>query len=164
MTAFALSRAAQVAFMFFDVDGVLTDGGLYYDAQGESLKRFCVLDGQGFKSLQASGVGVGILSGRSHPAVVRRAEELGVTTVLLGIEDKRRCLEDWIRQTALTPAQIGHMGDDLADQAVFAWAGFAASVPNAPEPVRAAAHWVSQRPGGSGAARDACDFLLSARR
>lgn len=163
MTPCARDRAAQVAFMFFDVDGVLTDGGLYYDAQGESLKRFCVLDGQGFKSLQASGIGVGILSGRSHPSVTRRAEELGVQTVFLGVDDKRRCLEDWIVQARLSPQQIGHMGDDLADTPVFAWAGFAASVPNAPESVQAAAHWVSQRPGGAGAARDACDFLLASR-
>lgn len=162
MSPAARSRAAQVGFMFFDVDGVLTDGGLYYDAQGEALKRFCVLDGQGFKSLQAKGIGVGILSGRSHPAVLRRAQELGVQTVFLGIEDKRRCLEDWITGTDFTPQQVGHMGDDLADMPVFAWAGFAASVPNAPACVRAAAHWVATTAGGSGAAREACDFLVAA--
>jgi 3-deoxy-D-manno-octulosonate 8-phosphate phosphatase (KDO 8-P phosphatase) len=163
MNPSAQARAAQVAFMFFDVDGVLTDGGLYYDAQGESLKRFCVLDGQGFKSLLARGIGVGILSGRRHPAVSRRAQELGVDTVFLGIEDKRRCLEDWIGATPWAAHQIGHMGDDLADMAVFEWAGFAASVPNAPASVRAAAHWVSDRSGGWGAAREACEFLLKAR-
>jgi 3-deoxy-D-manno-octulosonate 8-phosphate phosphatase (KDO 8-P phosphatase) len=129
--------------MFFDVDGVLTDGGLYYDSQGEALKRFCVLDGQGIKSLQAAGIGVGLLSGRRHPAVLRRAE--------------------WITNTPWAPHQIGHMGDDVADLPVFAWAGFAASVPNAPPIVRTQAHWVSVLQGGYGAAREACDFLVAGR-
>lgn len=157
------ARADRLAFMFFDVDGVLTDGGLYYDGQGEALKRFCVLDGQGIKSLQAGGIGVGLLSGRRHPAVLRRAEELGITTVFLGIEDKRQCLTDWIANTPWAPHQIGHMGDDVADLPVFAWAGFAASVPNAPPMVRSQAHWVSVLQGGYGAAREACDFLLAGR-
>lgn len=157
------ARADRLAFMFFDVDGVLTDGGLYYDGQGESLKRFCVLDGQGIKSLQAKGIGVGILSGRRHPAVLRRAEELGITTVFLGVDDKRQCLTEWIVGTPWAPHQIGHMGDDLADLPVFHWAGFAASVPHAPDYVRSQAHWVSALQGGYGAVREACDFLVEGR-
>lgn len=163
MSLTSRTRADRLAFMFFDVDGVLTDGGLYYDSQGETFKRFCVLDGQGIKSLQAAGVGVGLLSGRRHAAVLRRAEELGITTVFLGIEDKRQCLIDWIGSTPWAPDQIGHMGDDMADLPVFAWAGFAASVPNAPPMVRSKAHWVSTLQGGYGAAREACDFLLVGR-
>ncbi|MFM1879802.1 MAG: hypothetical protein RLZZ344_36 [Pseudomonadota bacterium] len=157
------ARADRLTFMFFDVDGVLTDGGLYYDSQGEALKRFCVLDGQGIKSLQTRGIGVGILSGRRHPAVLRRAEELGISTVYLGIDDKRACLNQWLASTAWRPDQIGHMGDDLADLAVFDWVGFAASVPNAPDYVRARAHWVSRLAGGQGAVREACDFVLEGR-
>ena len=157
------AAARALAFMFFDVDGVMTDGGLYYDAAGEALKRFHVLDGHGLKALQAAGVGVGILSGRSHPSVLHRARELGITQVLLGCDDKRAAFHQWLATSGLSASACGHMGDDLADLPVMTEVGLAASVCNGHADVLAQADWVSTRPGGEGAVRELCDFILKAR-
>jgi len=157
------AAARALSFMFFDVDGVMTDGGLYYDATGEALKRFHVLDGHGLKALQAAGVGVGILSGRSHPSVLHRARELGISQVLLGRENKLDAFEQWRASSGLSAAACGHMGDDLADLPVMSAVGLAASVCNGHADVLAQADWVSAKPGGHGAVRELCDFILKAR-
>ena len=157
------AAARELAFMFFDVDGVMTDGGLYYDATGEALKRFHVLDGHGLKALQAAGVGVGILSGRSHAAVVHRARELGISHVLLGCDDKLMAFRHWLNDNGLSASVCGHMGDDLADLPLMEEVGLAASVPNGHAEVIARADWVSRLGGGHGAVRELCDFVLKAR-
>ena len=160
----ARERARQIRHLFLDVDGVMTDGGLYFDAQGETLKRFHVQDGQGIKQLLAAGIGVGIVSGRSHPAVVARARELGLHHVFLGVSDKRACLVSWCESSGVSPEACGHMGDDTADLDLMRAVGLPMSVPNAVESVREAALWVSQQAGGSGAVREAAEFILESRK
>lgn len=159
----ALARARRLTWMLFDVDGVLTDGGLFYGPQGETLKRFHVLDGHGLKQLKAAGIRIGVLSGRAHEAVSRRADELGFDVVLQGEHDKGAAFDRLVKDTGLDPQTCGHMGDDSPDLDVFARVGFAAAVPQAVPEVLAAAHWISSRSGGMGAVRECCEFILKAR-
>jgi len=155
--------ASSILWMFFDVDGVLTDGSLFYGDSGETIKRFNALDGQGIKMLQARGVGVGILSGRSHAAVERRAHELGIAAVFQDVADKLGVLRNWAGSKGLALNLIGHMGDDLPDVPVIEAVGFGASVVNGHPSALRSAIWVSQRRGGEGAVREACDFILGAK-
>jgi 3-deoxy-D-manno-octulosonate 8-phosphate phosphatase (KDO 8-P phosphatase) len=157
------SRAAGLKAMFFDVDGVMTDGGLFYDGNGEALKRFHVLDGHGLKMLQEAGVLVGILSGRSHPAVTARANELGLTEVHLGLADKLAQLTAICQRHALDLHACGHMGDDLPDLSVMQAVGFSATVSTAVAEVRQQAMWTAQWPAGAGAVRELCDFILKCK-
>ena len=159
----ALQRARQIEWMFFDVDGVMTDGGLYYGAQGESFKRFNVLDGYGLKALKAAGLRIGILSGRQHAATEVRARELGFDVVIQGASNKGETFDRLLSDYRLSGAVCGHMGDDSPDLEMFSRVHFAAAVPNAVDAVLAKAHWISRRPGGQGAVRECCDFILGAR-
>lgn len=159
----ALRRARQIEWMFFDVDGVMTDGGLYYGEQGEALKRFHVLDGHGLKALKAAGVRIGILSGRQHAATDTRARELGFDVVIQGASHKGRAFDRLLAEHRLSGAVCGHMGDDSPDLEIFSRVHFAAAVPNAVDEVLAKAHWISRRSGGQGAVRECCDFILGAR-
>jgi 3-deoxy-D-manno-octulosonate 8-phosphate phosphatase (KDO 8-P phosphatase) len=156
-------RAAAVRLMLFDVDGVLTDGSLYYGENGEMFKRFHALDGHGMKLLMEGGVKVALVTGRSGPIVARRAAELGIADVLQAVRDKGAALTELAQRHNIPVNQTGFMGDDIIDLPALQRAGFAASVPNAPDYVAQSAHWVSSRPGGSGAARECCDLLLAAR-
>lgn len=159
----AVRRARSLEWMFFDVDGVMTDGGLFYNEQGEAFKRFHVLDGHGLKALKAAGVRIGILSGRSHGATAVRAKELGFDLVVQGESQKGAAFDRLIQTLKVGPQACGHMGDDTPDLEVFDRVGFAAAVPNAVADVLARAHWVSTRNGGSGAVRECCEFILKAR-
>jgi 3-deoxy-D-manno-octulosonate 8-phosphate phosphatase (KDO 8-P phosphatase) len=160
----AAQRAKGLRWMFFDVDGVMTDGGLFYSANGETMKRFNVLDGHGLKALRHAGVRLGILSGRSHPATEVRARELGFDVVIQGAEHKGAAFDQCMAEFGIAPADCGHMGDDLPDLEIFSRVHFAATVPDAAQAVLAAAHWVSRRAGGAGAVRDCCDFIVQARQ
>ncbi|HEY0296974.1 MAG TPA: HAD-IIIA family hydrolase [Bordetella sp.] len=155
--------AAAVRLMLFDVDGVLTDGSLYYGENGESFKRFHALDGHGLKLLMQSGVKVALVTGRSGSIVGRRAAELGIADVLVGVRDKGAALTELTQRHGISVNETGFMGDDIIDLPAMQRAGFAASVPNALDYVAQSAHWVSSRPGGSGAVRECCDLLLAAR-
>jgi 3-deoxy-D-manno-octulosonate 8-phosphate phosphatase (KDO 8-P phosphatase) len=159
-TADALERARRVRLMVFDVDGVLTDGRLWYGPEGEALKAFHSLDGHGMKLLQQGGIAAGILSGRNSPAVARRAAELGVAHVLQGFEDKRPAFEALLARLGLEPREAGYMGDDLPDLPVLTRCGFACAPREAHESVLRGAHYVASAPAGGGAAREVCDFLL----
>ena len=163
MAADTQQRAARVRLMLFDVDGTLTDGTLYIGEGGELMKAFNVRDGHGLKMLQESGVEVGLLSSRRSRMVESRAAELGIRLVVQGVSDKAAALGELIAQRALRPEQCGYMGDDLPDLAVMSMCGFSASVPDAPEAVRARAHYVSAAPGGRGAAREVCELILVAQ-
>lgn len=156
-------RAAAVRLMLFDVDGVLTDGSLYYGENGETLKRFHALDGHGLKLLTQSGVKVALVTGRSSLIVSRRAAELGIADVLQDVRDKSAALTELAQRHGIALNETGFMGDDLIDLPAMLRAGFAASVPNAPDYVVQSAHWVASRTGGNGAARECCDLLLAAR-
>ena len=159
----AAARARQVEWMFFDVDGVMTDGGLLYGPQGESMKRFHVLDGHGLKLLRKAGIRIGIISGRDHPATSARAKELGFDVVLQGQSDKGAAFDQLVKTHGIDPARCGHMGDDTPDLDLFSRVVFAAAVPNATADVLAQAHWVSNRQGGDGAVRECCEFILNSR-
>ena len=158
-----LERLALIELMVFDVDGVMTDGRLYYGPDGEVMKVFHVQDGQGVKSLMAAGIVPAVISGRTSTAVTRRCAELGIEHVALGIEDKVAAFEGLCQRLGKTAEVCGYMGDDLIDLPVMRRVGFAATVPNAAEGVAEFAHWVSRREGGQGAVREICDLLISAR-
>jgi len=149
--------------MAFDVDGVLTDGVLWYGAQGETLKAFHTLDGHGLKMLAASGVLTVILSGRDSPAVLRRAQELGVAHVLQGIDDKGPAFDDLLARLGLAAAEAGYMGDDVVDLPVLGRCGLACAPAQAHERVLQRAHYVSAVAAGRGAAREVCELLMRAQ-
>ena len=159
----AMERASKIKLMIFDVDGVLTDGGLRYGAEGELIKTFNVLDGHGIKLLQEYGVQVGIISARNSPIVARRAADLGIQHLKQGVHDKRVAFEQALEDLHLTAEACGFMGDDVIDLPVMTRVGFAASVPNGHPEVQARAHYVAQAGGGHGAVREVCDFILRAQ-
>ena len=159
----ALQRAGRVRLMLFDVDGVLTDGRLWYGPSGEELKAFSVLDGHGLKLLRESGVAVGILSGRKSAAVTTRAAELGITEVLQGVDDKRAAFDAWLARAALPREAAGYMGDEIVDLPVLRRCGFACAPREAQALVREHVHYVSAAPAGAGAAREVCEFVLRAQ-
>ncbi|OZI41147.1 phenylphosphate carboxylase subunit delta [Bordetella genomosp. 1] len=156
-------RAAAVRLMVFDVDGVLTDGSLYYGEHGEMFKRFHALDGHGLRLLMEGGLKVALITGRSGPIVDRRAAELGIADVQQGVRDKASALAELAQRHGVQLNQTGYMGDDVIDLPAMQRAGFAASVPGAPGYVSQAAHWISTQPGGSGAVRECCDLLLASQ-
>jgi 3-deoxy-D-manno-octulosonate 8-phosphate phosphatase (KDO 8-P phosphatase) len=156
-------RAARVRLMVLDVDGVLTDGRLYYGPQGEAMKVFNVRDGHGIKMLLAAGLRVAILSARRSEIVTARARELGVDQVLQGQSDKQAGFDRLLADTQLTAEQCGYMGDDLPDLPVLRAAGFAATVADACDEAKAAAHWVAMQPGGRGAVRALAEYVLRAQ-
>ena len=156
-------KIQQLEWMFFDVDGILTDGSLVYEAGGEISKKFNVLDGYGIKNLIQSGVGVGLISSRDHPATRARAIELGINNVMLGKENKLEAFITWSNGAKVDPMKCGHMGDDYPDLELFDAVGFAASVPNAIEKVKEKADYVTKTNGGNGAAREVADLILTVK-
>ncbi|HXE20359.1 KdsC family phosphatase [Castellaniella sp. UC4442_H9] len=156
-------RARAVRMMVFDVDGVLTDGSLWYAEHGEAVKPFNALDGHGLRLLREQGIRVAWISGRNSAITARRAAELGIAPVLQGTRDKIAALEGLAREAGLALGDLGFMGDDIIDLPALQRVGFAASVPNAPAYVSQAVHWVAARPGGSGAVRECCDLILAAQ-
>ena len=157
------ARAARVRLMIFDVDGVLTDGSLHFGADGEALKTFSVLDGQGIKMLQDSGVSIAIISARLSPIVARRATDLGIVHVQQGVHDKRLGFDQLAQRCAIAPEDCGYIGDDVIDLPILTRVGFAASVPNGHAEVRSRVHYITEANGGRGAAREICDLLLRAQ-
>ena len=149
--------------MLFDVDGVLTDGRLWYGAAGEAFKAFHVLDGHGIRMLAQTGTAVALLSGRRADSVAARAAELGIAHVLQGIEDKQRAFEALAAQLGVCADEAGFMGDEVVDLPVLRRCGFACAPAEAHELVRAHAHYVARAPAGGGAAREVCEFVLRAQ-
>ena len=158
------ARAARIRLLVLDVDGVLTDGGLYYGADGESVKRFSVQDGLAMVAARRAGLGLAVVSGRSSAAVERRLSELGVSEIHQGVGDKSAILDDLMSRLALRSAQVAAMGDDLPDLPLLRRVGVALAPRNAVPEVRKAAHWVAGRNGGEGAVREAIELLLRARK
>jgi 3-deoxy-D-manno-octulosonate 8-phosphate phosphatase (KDO 8-P phosphatase) len=159
----ALERARPLRLMAFDVDGVLTDGVLYFTDEGAELKAFHTLDGLGLKLLRDTGVELALISGRRSNAVAARAANLGITRLFQGVEDKLAVFERVRGELRLDAQACGFMGDDLPDLPVLTRCGFAATVPEAPDAVRARVHYVSRAAGGRGAAREVCDLILRAQ-
>lgn len=156
-------RAARVRLVIFDVDGVFTDGRLYYGPAGEELKVFHVHDGQGVKRLLRGGVTAAVISGRQSAAVARRMQDLGITHVFQGDEDKLPVYERLLLQLSMRPEETACVGDDLPDLPLLERAGLAISVANAQAEVRTKAHYVTSATGGMGAVREVCDLIVSAR-
>jgi 3-deoxy-D-manno-octulosonate 8-phosphate phosphatase (KDO 8-P phosphatase) len=158
-----LRRARGVRLMIFDVDGVLTDGTLWYGPRGEELKAFSAHDGHGIKLLAAAGVAVALLSGRRSKAVALRARELGIREVHQGVEDKLCVFASMLKKHRLQPAATGFMGDELVDLPVLSRCGFACAPREAPQAVRSRVHYVTAAPAGRGAVRELCDLLVAGR-
>ena len=157
-----LLKAQGIQVVFFDVDGVLTDGGLYFSEQGESFKRFHTLDGHGLKLLQRAGITPAVITGRDSKALRVRLAALGVTHAHFGTEDKRPAAEMTLKTLGLDWSQAAAMGDDWPDLAMLTRCAFACAPANAQAEVLACAHYVTQRQGGEGAVRELCDLLLVA--
>jgi 3-deoxy-D-manno-octulosonate 8-phosphate phosphatase (KDO 8-P phosphatase) len=153
----------SIRLIAFDVDGILTDGGLYLADSGEEFKRFNSLDGHGLKMLRASGVELAIITGRTSRCVELRAKNLGITHLFQGVENKLEIMQALLAKLQLAPEASAYMGDDVVDLPVMRRVGLAISVPNAPQIVRDHAHYVSQREGGHGAVREACELIMSAQ-
>lgn len=159
----AVARARKIALLACDVDGVLTDGRLYYGPQGETLKVFDVRDGHGIRMLAVHGIEVALLSARSSPIVAQRARELGIEHVLQGRGDKAAGFLELLAATQVSAAQAAYIGDDFPDLPALRLAGFAATVADARDEVKAAAHWVAPQPGGQAAVRALAEFILRAQ-
>ncbi len=157
------TAARQIRLLLLDVDGVLTDGRLYYGNSGEELKAFHIQDGLGIKLLQGQGIEVGIITGRVSGLLARRAAELGIRRVIQGREDKSRALDELLADTPMPLAQVAFMGDDLPDLPAMARVGLALTVADCSSTVAARAHWRSRRGGGRGAVREAAEFILEAQ-
>lgn len=158
-----MQRAARVKVMIFDVDGVLTDGSLTYDANGEATKTFYVLDGLGIQLLQRTGVQTAIISARQSPIVVTRARDLGINHVYQGIHDKRVAFAKLLEATGASVEQCGYIGDDVIDLPLLTKVGFAVTVPTGHPEVQHRAHYVTKNPGGRGAVREVCDMVMRAQ-
>lgn len=163
VSADALERARRLRLMVFDVDGVLTDGRLWYGPGGEALKAFDVRDGHGLKLLAQCGVAPALLTGRRSGAVAARAMELGLAYVLQGVEDKRAGFDALLAQLGLPPGEAGYMGDDLPDVPVLARCGFACAPRGAHALALERAHYVADAPPGGGAVREVCEYVLDAQ-
>jgi 3-deoxy-D-manno-octulosonate 8-phosphate phosphatase (KDO 8-P phosphatase) len=158
-----LSRSKLIRLIAFDVDGVMTDGGLYFSDSGEEFKRFNSLDGHGLKMLRASGVEVAIITGRTSRCVEARAQNLGITHVFQGVENKLDAMLELLNQLKLSRDAVAYMGDDVVDLTVMRHVGLAISVPQAPVLVRKHSHYVTEREGGHGAVREVCELIMSAQ-
>jgi 3-deoxy-D-manno-octulosonate 8-phosphate phosphatase (KDO 8-P phosphatase) len=155
--------AARLRLMAFDVDGVLTNGNLYYSPRGEELKVFSSLDGHGLKMLQEAGIEVAIITGRSSEMVAHRAANLGIRHVFQGVEDKRAAMRELRTLLDLDSDCCGYMGDDVVDLPILRACGFSATVADGHDFVKQHVDYVSHKGGGAGAVREVCDFILKAQ-
>jgi len=159
-----INRAKAIRLLLLDVDGVLTDGRLYYGNNGEELKAFNIQDGLGIKLLQRNGIQVGIITGRSSELVARRASELGIKLIVQGREDKLTALQETLntmdKESRFQMEQIAFLGDDLPDVAVIRQVGLGVAVANARQFVVENAHWQTTSIGGHGAVRELAEMIL----
>jgi 3-deoxy-D-manno-octulosonate 8-phosphate phosphatase (KDO 8-P phosphatase) len=157
-----LLKAQGIRLAFLDVDGVLTDGGLYIGEEGETLKRFNTLDGHGLKLLQRAGITPAVVTGRDSKPLRLRLHALGVVHARFGTEDKRPAAEDIMRELGCQWSEVAVIGDDWPDLPVMKRAAFACAPANAHAEAKAASHHVTHARGGEGAGREFCDILLVA--
>jgi YrbI family 3-deoxy-D-manno-octulosonate 8-phosphate phosphatase len=157
-------RARKVRLLCVDVDGVLTDAGMYYGPDGEVLKKFNTRDGMGLARLREAGVAVAIISGEDSAIVHARAAKLKIDDVFCGVSNKRVAIDELCTRHGLGLDEVAFIGDDLNDLSALVCVGLACAVSDAAEPVQAIAHYVTQRRGGDGAVREVCEFLIAARQ
>ena len=163
MDAALRERASKVCMLILDVDGVLTDGKLYFDHSGNEMKAFNTRDGLGMKALQKVGIEVAVITGRKSEAVTHRMAQLGIKHVYQGREDKLDAFLDLLEITGLDAQQTCFAGDDWIDLPVLLRAGLAVSVADAEDRVKQQAHWITRRNGGDGAVREICNLILAAQ-
>jgi len=163
MDATLKERASKIRMLVLDVDGVLTDGKLYFDHAGNELKAFNTRDGLGMKALQRCGIEVAVLTGRKSKAVAHRMSQLGIKHIYQDREDKLNAFLHLLDITGLDEHEICYAGDDWIDLPVLMRAGLAISVADAEERVKEHAHWITQRNGGDGAVREMCNLILAAQ-
>lgn len=158
-----LERARGVRMLALDVDGVLTDGRLYFDNQGNEMKAFCTRDGLGIKALQRAGIDIALITGRTSDIVLRRAEQLGIRHVYQGRDDKLNAFHHLLQETSLEPAEICYAGDDWIDIPILDRVGLAVTVADADPVVKTRSHWITPQSGGRNAVRAICDLILAAQ-
>ena len=158
-----IEKLKHIRLLLLDVDGVMTDGRIIYDDRGAEIKEFHVKDGLGIRMLMLAGVRVGIVTGRSSPALRHRCSNLGIDIVFDGVRNKAVVLDDIIRSQALTPDQIAFVGDDLPDLPLMRRVGLCIAVGDAHPSVADEAHMVTTTNGGNGAVREVCDAILKAQ-
>ncbi len=156
-------RARRVRLAVFDVDGVLTDGALYYTDSGEELKAFNVRDGHGMKMLRTSGVQLAIITSRQSRCVELRAQGLGIDLLYQGVADKHAVFQDLLARLKLGAAAGAYMGDDVLDLPLLRRCGLGVTVPDAPAAVQRHAHYVTRARGGHGAVRELCELIMHAQ-
>jgi 3-deoxy-D-manno-octulosonate 8-phosphate phosphatase (KDO 8-P phosphatase) len=156
-------RLQQVKLLALDVDGVLTDGGLYYTEHGEELKKFNVKDGQGLQLLRQAGIEVAIISSGASSATLHRARSLGLTHVFIAVESKLMTLRALCHDLGIDLSQVAYVGDDVNDLSIMQAVGCPLTVADAMPPNRACAVYVTHAAGGQGAVREICELMLSCR-
>ncbi len=158
-----LERAQNIRLLICDVDGVLTDGRLYFTPEGEELKSFHARDGHGIKLVQRAGIDTAVISGRNSKAVALRMESLGVRHVFQGQEHKLPTFLNLLDELGITADQVAFVGDDLLDLPLLRRVGLAVAVADSHFTILNSAHWITSQPGGMGAVREVCDLLLTAQ-
>ncbi len=157
-----IEKAKKVKILMLDVDGVMTDGSIYYDGAGESIKVFNVHDGSAIVWLQRAGFEVALLSGRECASLLARAKDLGIKTVMANAKIKLPVFKDYLERTGVDPETIAFMGDDLFDLTVLRRVGLSLAPADAAQEVKDEVDWVAGKPGGRGAVREACELILKA--
>ena len=158
-----IEKAKKIRLLVLDVDGVLTDGRLYFDASGTEMKAFSTRDGLGIKALQRCGIKVALITGRSSSIVARRADELAIEYVYQGCDDKRTAAQALLQKTGLNAGQMCYAGDDWVDLPVLTIAGLSVAPADADPLVRRNVNWVCPEKGGKGAVRSLCNLILAAQ-
>jgi 3-deoxy-D-manno-octulosonate 8-phosphate phosphatase (KDO 8-P phosphatase) len=156
-------KAKKLKLLILDVDGVLTDGKLFFDHQGNEYKSFHARDGHGIKLLRQTGVEVAVISGRKSNSVALRMKNLGIEHVYQGHENKRAAFNEVIEKIGITSEQAAHVGDDLLDLPIMIRVGLSIAVADANFAVKQRADWCTTLPGGHGAVREVCDFIMQAQ-
>lgn len=157
------ARLAPIRLLLLDVDGVLSDGRIVYDANGTEIKTFDVKDGHGIKMLQKAGVEVGIITGRTSKVVTVRAKELGIDILYQGVADKALPYAEVLVRRDLRDEEVAYIGDDVVDLPILRRVGFSVATADAVDDIRPYVHYVTNRSGGRGAVREVCDLILKAR-
>lgn len=157
-----LEKAAGIKLVALDVDGIMSDGKIYFSANGDELKGFNILDGLGLKQLMAAGITVAVITGRTSPLTEKRMHDLKIPYLMQGREDKKIALEELVSTLGIAPEVIAYMGDDLPDLPAIRYAGFGVTVPTGYWLVKEHADYCTQAAGGHGAVRELCDLLLTA--
>ena len=158
-----IEKAKKLKLLILDVDGVLTDGRLFFDDKGKEYKCFHARDGHGIKLLRETGVEVAVISGRKSNSVARRMKSLGVEYVYQGHENKIAAFNEIIQSLSIQPEQAAHVGDDLLDLPIMKRVGLSIAVNDANNPVKEYADWCTKTPGGQGAVREICDFIMQSQ-